>query len=272
MKSSSFTRQGFTFPNVALSKKSWIILALLLWLYFVISHIPAVWGAYLMTRSGDLGMSGVSGTIWSGRASLASVKIKQVDYSLGQLTWKLNVFSLLLLKPCARIVTEMDHQQFDGDMCVGFKGSIAVSDAKANFPTALIQPLLPLPIDGQVSLNIEQLSFKQNKLIDAKAKLTWTAGKVYNGSNWMSVGGFGADVVDDDKFGLSARIVDVNSPVHVDVVLALLSPSGGSVKGSLSMTEAFNREANASAWLSMFAIQGPPDAQGNLVYAVDLNL
>ena len=225
-----------------------------------------------MARSGEVAMSGVSGSIWSGRASLASIKVKDADYSLGQLTWKLNIASLFTLKPCALITTGMDNQQFEGSICAGRKGLITVSKAKVNFPTAVIQPLLPLPVDGQIMLNIDELTLQQTKLGNLKAKLSWMGGKVYNGSNWMVLGGFGADLVDDKKFGLNAHIIDVNSPVHLDVVLKLLSPMGGSVKGSLSMPEAFNREANASAWLSMFASQSPPDEKGNLVYAIDMNL
>ncbi len=267
-------QQSLSLPTMAfgVSKKFWISLAIVFWLYFVAINIPAVWGAYLITRTGDVGLSGVSGTIWSGRASLISVKVKQADYSLGQLTWSLDTFSLFLLKPCVNIKTEMDNQQFDGRICVGRKGSVTVNNANMNFPAELIQSQLPLAIDGQFSGHVDKLTLEANRLVDLHGKLSWLGAKVFNGTNWMTLGGFGAEMADDGKAGMSAHVFDVGSPMKTDVVLALLAPSGGSVKGTIVVNELFNREAKASTWLSMFATQGAPDAQGNLPYTVDMNL
>ncbi|RYZ80126.1 MAG: type II secretion system protein N [Moraxellaceae bacterium] len=268
------SRQAIALPTFAfgMSKKSWIILGVVFWLYFVISHIPAVWGAWMLTRSGDVAMSGVTGTVWSGRASLTSVKFKNVNYSLGQVTWKLKIFSLLLLKPCAHITSTADNQTFEGDVCSGFGNRLSMSDVTANFPAMMVQPLLPIGIEGQLSLQMEDLDVQNNQLSDLKAKVTWENAKIYNGTNWMELGGFGADLSDDDKKGLRAHIVDANSPVRVDVNAALLSPSGGSIKGSLTISEGFLHQTNSQAWLSMFAVPQPTDAQGNINYAVDLNL
>ena len=258
-------------PQLNASKKFWITLGVLVWLYFVISNLPAIWGAYALTRSGDLAMSGVSGTLWTGRASLASVKIKGADHSLGQITWKLQILSLFTLKPCALITTQMDNQQFDGTVCFKGKTGITVKNANASFPAVLVQPLLPLAIDGQLGLVLEKLEIENSQLLAIRGKGSWMNAKIYNGSNWMSLGGVGADLVDDGKKGLTAHIMDVNSPVHLDLVATLPFPTGGSVKGGLSLPEPYFRELNASAWLSMFAVPQANDAQGNLVYLVDLN-
>lgn len=254
------------------TKKFWIILGVVLWLYFVISHIPAVWGAYLMTRGGDVGMNGVSGTLWSGRASLVSVKVKGADYSLGQLSWKLNGWSLLLLKPCADIETKMDNQNVVGNICVGFKGAMDIANASVSFPARLVQPQLPLPIDGKFTLRIESLKIRNNQLDKLQGKVSWGEAKVHNGTNWMDMGGFGADLSDDGKFGIAAHVFDVNSPMHMDLNVAVLAPTGTFIKGKLSMSEAFALQSNASAWLSMFATPTTPDEQGNQQYAVDMGL
>ncbi len=263
--------QAVSLPKLNMSKKFWITLGVVFWLYFVISNLPAVWGAYLLTRSGDIAMNGVSGTLWSGRASLASVKIKGADHSLGQLNWKLNILSLFTLKPCALIGTHMDNQEFDGEVCVKGKKAIAINKATVSFPAALVQPLLPLAIDGQFALTIDRLDINDMQLIGLHGKATWMGSKIYNGSNWMSLGGIGADLVDDGKKGLSAHIFDVGSPLHLDLVGNLPYPTGAIIKGGFSLPEPYFREINAGAWLSMFATQQANDAQGNLVYAIDLN-
>ncbi len=263
--------QSSLVPKLNQSKKFWIGLGIIFWLYFVVSSLPATWGAYLLTRDGSIAMSGVSGTLWKGQASLASIKVKEADHSVGQLTWKLHILSLLTLKPCAHIATHMDGQEFDGVVCVKGKNGIRVKDATANFPAALVQPLLPLPIDGQFILNIEHLDVSNLQLLGLRAKATWTEGKIYNGSNWMTLGGIGADLTDDGKKGLNAHIFDVNSPMRLDLNGTLPFPTGATIKGTFSMPQPYFHEINAAAWLSMFATPQLNDAQGNLVYTVDLN-
>lgn len=258
-------------PKLNASKKFWITLGVLVWLYLVVSNLPAVWGAYVLTRGGDIAMNGISGTVWSGRASLVSVKIKGVDQSIGQLTWKLDALSLFTLKPCALIATKMENQEFDGHVCVKGKSGLTIKDATVSFPSALVQPLLPLAVSGQFALTIEQLELGDNRLQKLRGKATWVDGRIYNGSNWMSLGGVGAELVDDGKNGLNAHIVDISGPLHMDLKGSLPYPTGARVTGTLAMPEPYFREINAAAWLSMFAAPQANDAQGNIVYAVDLN-
>lgn len=263
--------QAAALPKLNASKKFWITLGAIVWVYFVVSNFPAVWGAYALSRGGDVAMNGVSGTIWNGRASLASVKVKGVDHSLGQLTWKLNLLSFFTLKPCALITTHMDNQDFDGYVCIKGKTGVSLKNATASFPAGVVQGMLPLAIDGQFNLNLEKLDIENSQLLAIHGKVSWMNAKIFNGANWMTIGGLGADLVDDGKKGLSAHIIDVNSPLHLDLVGNLPFPTGGSVKGGFSLPEATFRELNAGAWLSMFAVQQANDAQGNLVYQVDLN-
>lgn len=258
-------------PKLNVSKKFWITLAVLVWLYFVVSNLPAVWGAYALSRGGDVAMSGVSGTVWSGRASLASVKIKGRDQSIGELTWKLNILSFFTLKPCALITTKLDNQEFDGQVCVKGKTGLTVKNATMSFPAVLLQSLVPLAISGQFSMSIEKLEVSDNRLQKLRGKATWAEGKIYNGSNWMTLGGLAADLADDGKNGMTAHIVDISSPLRLDLNGSLPYPAGARITGNLAMPEPYFREINAAAWLSMFAVQQANDAQGNIVYAVDLN-
>ena len=259
-------------PKLNANKNFWISLGVIVWLYVVFSNFPAIWAAYALTRGGDVAMSGVTGTAWNGRASLASIKIKGVDRPVGQLTWKLSPLSFLTLKPCAKITTQMDNQDFDGYVCYRGKNGIALKNANANFPAVVVQPFLPLAIDGQVSLNLESLNIENGQIKTLHGKTSWMNARIYNGANWMALGNVGADLVDDGKNGLSAHIHDVGGPIHLDLVTNLPHPAGGSIKGGLSLPEGYFRELNAEAWLSLFATRQADDGQGNLVFAVDVNL
>lgn len=252
------------------SKGWWIAVALVLWLIFVVSQIPAVWGAYAMTRSGQLALSGVSGTLWSGRASLASFKADGIDYSLGQLYWKLKPWSLLTLNPCADIVTELDRQHIEGEVCAGIGGSLVLRDATISAPAALLQPTLPLSIDGNLSASIVLMEVQGDYLQELRGNLSWTAAQIHNGNNWMALGSYAAQLADDDRGGIVADVFQLDGPADIALQVKLLAGGGGAVSGTFSMNRAFITEIQADAWLSMFAQTAGTDEQGNTRYQIDL--
>lgn len=253
--------------------KLWIVLGILLWLLFVISQIPASWGAWMMTRGSDqLALTGVTGSLWAGRASLASIKVDQKDYALGELQWNLKPLSLLLLKPCAIIKTRQDSQEIEGNMCVGMGGSFALYDADINAPAALFKNILPLPFDGQFSARIEELQTNNKQLQELKGSISWTGARIFNGNNWMELGNYAAELSDDTQGGINAKIFNIDGPVQVQLDAAIASAGGGNVKGEVVMSRGFAEQINAGAWISMFAQADGTDEQGNNRYRVDTNL
>lgn len=255
-----------------ISNKLWIVLGVLAWLVFVISQTPAVWAAWFMTRGSDqLALSGVTGSFWNGRASLASIKVEQKDYSLGELRWELHPFSLLLLKPCATVHTRQDRQQIDGKVCSSLGGNIELHNADISAPAALFQGALPLPIDGHLSARINELRMGDQQVQRLNGNLTWTGARIHNGNNWMNLGSFAAELAHAPE-GVSANIFNIDGPVQLQLQTLLALAGGGSVKGQFSMSQAFAEEVNAGAWVSMFAQPDGTDDAGNNRYRVDMNL
>jgi general secretion pathway protein N len=253
-------------------KKLWISLGVALFLIFVISQIPAVWGAYLLSRSTGLALSGVTGTVWNGRASLASLPTPEREYSLGQLSWKLKPFSLLTLSPCARVTANLPGQQFDGEICSGTGGVMKMRNADVSIPVALIQSKLPVLIQGQLSTHITDMELRGDVLLKLNGKLTWNGARVNTGANWLDLGSFAAEFTDNGNNGIRGNFFQLSGPVDVDLKVELLAPSGGTVAGELAAPRSFFESANAIDMLSMFAQEEAVDEQGKTHYRVDLSL
>lgn len=256
--------------QLRMSKWAWILLALVLMLIFIIRNTPAIWGAYAMTRGGQLALSGVSGTLWNGSASLASFKVDGVDYSLGQFHWKLHPWSLLTLNPCADIVTEMERQRIEGEVCAGAGDSLKMRDTTISAPATLLQATLPLPIDGQLSVRVEDMEIQGDFLRKLRGNLSWTSARIHNGNNWMGLGSYAAELADDSQGGIAAKVFHLDGPTEVDLQVKLAAGGGGSVNGDLSLTRAFATEVQADAWISMFAQAGETDSEGKTRYRVEL--
>jgi general secretion pathway protein N len=253
-------------------KKLWIPLGIFLFLVFVISNIPAIWGAYLLTRGTGVALSGVTGTLWNGRASLASVRTSNQEYSLGQLNWSLNPLSLLTLSPCAQVTTKLPMQQFDGEICAGSGGVIKMRNADVSLPVALLQANIPVPIQGQFSSHIDTLELRGNVLLKLKGNFTWNGARVNTGNSWLDIGSYAAELSDNGNNGVSAKFFQLSGPVDVNLQIELAAPSGGTVKGELAAPQSFFDSANARDLLSMFAQQDRVDEQGKTHYLVDMNL
>lgn len=253
-------------------KKLWIPLGIVLFLLFVISNIPAIWGAYMLTRGTGVALSGVTGSIWNGRASLASVRTAEQEYSLGQLSWSLRPLSLLTLSPCAQVTTRLPLQQFEGEICSGLGGAMKVHKADVSLPVALVQGKIPVPLQGQLSVHIDELSLRENTLLKLKGNLTWNGARVNTGTNWLDIGSFAAEMNDNGNNGVSTKLFQLTGPVEVALQIEMTAPSGGKVSGELAAPKSFFESAHAIDMLAMFAQEDRVDEQGKTHYRVDINL
>ena len=235
-------------------KTRWILFALVLWLVFVITRIPASWGAWLMTQNGALALSGVSGTLWSGKAGMASASIDGKDYSLGELRWTLHPASLLTLSPCADISTELEYQQASGTACASLGGQLHLKNTDISAPASLVQGIAPnTRLDGRASVQIAELRLNGQHLDALKGNLNWTGARVHNGQNWLNVGSFAADLSATPEGHINADIFSLEGPIDLAGNVIMPLAGGIFINAEFAFTPAFAREVQADQWLPMIA-------------------
>lgn len=233
-------------------KLRWILFAALLWLAFVVARIPASWGAWLITNSGEVGISGVSGTLWQGRAGMASIHIDGRDYSLGELTWQLQPLSLLRLNPCARLTTHLERQQIEGTACASAGGSFTLRDTRINAPASLVQEMAPdTRLDGQLSAHIQRLQLREQRLEALDGNLSWTGARLHNGQNWISLGSFAAELSPTEQGHILANIFSLEGPIDLAGTVTMPLAGGIFIDIHFALDPAFAREVQAEQWLPM---------------------
>lgn len=245
----------------------WIILGLIIFLFFVVSRIPAEWGAWLMTRQPGLALSGISGSLWKGQANLASLNIQGQSMTLGKLQWDLQLASLLKLNPCVKLSVTGQAQSFNGVVCSSLGGVISVKDADANLPASLVQSRLPFPVTGQISAHITQLELRGNVLLDLAGNLSWSNAQVQNLVAWVPLGTFATEFTDNDNNGIKAKIFDLDSELDVALDLELKAPSGGTASGQLKLPQTFIDKYRLSDFLAFIGPQSGQE-EGKVVYQV----
>jgi len=244
----------------------WLLALAVLTVVFAVTRIPASWGAYLMTQGNGLGMSGLSGSLWRGRAGMTSVEIDNQHYSLGALQWRLSPWSLLILRPCADLQARLEGQNLEGRVCASLNGAVRVTDTQLEAPAQLIQAGVAVPLDGRLSANIKTLILKNQQLSELDANVSWTGARINAEGRWYPLGAYAAEAhYDPEADALVAETFDLEGPIDLDLTLRLPLAGGIFVKGELALDEAFSRQIQANEWLPLVL-----DARGDNRYAVDL--
>lgn len=243
----------------------WLVLLLVLALVLALTQIPATWGAYFITQGNTLGMTGVNGTLWDGRASMVSIEIDNNAYSLGELHWQLDPWSLLGLQPCANVSAVLERQQIAGRACASLNGSLKVTDASIDAPADLIQAGIPVPIDGDLVANISSLAMKGEQLQELEGNLSWTGARVQADGNWVSLGNYAAEYRYNGDDAIVAEVFDLDAPLDLEAVVTLALAGGVDVQGEMTLEPAFSERIQAQEWLHL-VLESPEPYQ----YRIDL--
>ncbi|MDQ2076653.1 type II secretion system protein N [Marinimicrobium sp. ABcell2] len=245
----------------------WVVLLIVLTLGFAVTQIPATWGAYLMTQGNTVGMTGVNGTLWQGRASMTSVEIDGIQYSLGELRWQLDPASVLTLRPCANVVSELERQRIEGQVCARTNGTIRVTNASIDAPASLIQAGLPVPVDGQLAATISSLALQGEHLRELQGRLSWTNARVQTEGNWTSLGSYASEFQYNGRDAIVAQVFNLNGPVELDGTVTLALVGGVDIQGQMTLSPAFSDEIQAEEWMPM-VLESPERYR----YRLDLQL
>jgi general secretion pathway protein N len=213
-----------------------IILGVILFLLFTLARVPADWGAWLITRQPGLALSGVSGSLWKGQASLASLTIENQTITLGKLQWDLQFLSLLTLSPCVKVIASGQAQTFNGTVCSA-RGGVIIKDADASLPVSLVQAKIPVPVRGDLSIHFSELRLRGNILLKLAGNLNWSNAQASNQVQWIPLGSIAAEFTDNGKNGVRAKIFDLESEIDLALNIELRAPSGGSATGQIDVPQ-----------------------------------
>lgn len=186
--------------------------------YFLISVLartPAEWGAWVALKSlPGLSLSGVSGSLWSGRAASAQTFIFGQKVDLGALQWQLKPWSLLTLSACV----DLESQLANGHICHGVAGYTTVRKALVDqLPVRLFNPPgIQLGGTGSATLQHAVIA-RDGSLKELQGNVTWQQAGVNVGTGWFNLGSFAADVTGNGAGGVRAQLQDLEGDFVVAV-------------------------------------------------------
>lgn len=158
----------------------YILIAVLSYLFFTLSNIPAAKVITLTEQYTQLPVKlyGVHGSLWNGGAEKAILKdMPPID----NIQWSINPAMLLLAQLNAEIKASIKSQNLIGNINISALGSISASDIRARIDASVMQELIQMPLGelgGNFNVNIEELELRQEGLPMIKGNLKWKNAKL----------------------------------------------------------------------------------------------
>ncbi len=218
--------EGLRLRLQQLSNRSWLILVgagsfLLL--------LPALAPAYLIFAVAPTGMlagSGISGTLWNGRAERIFVN----GFALNNTRWQLQPTALLTGNLNMDVVTNWSGGDFEGTVGAGLGGTLSVSNAMLFASMDQLTGNTGVPLSGQMSLSVDEATVKDGWPTRLIASLNVRGLMALQpGSNAMAmVGDYAVNFANPDitpEQPLTGEISDTEGPLAVSGTIVLEPPN-----------------------------------------------
>lgn len=205
------------------SRSAWLGLAAGAYLAATVALFPAA-TAYRWLAPGDFNAAGIEGTIWRGRAALASI----AGIGVYDLEWSVAPWSILT----GRIDSAVQARQPDGFVSAtiraGFR-SVDIFDLQATTTLSAMGQLVPLgDVQGLLSLQLQELELRdgwparalgQVRIAQLETPLLMPGGP----SELIPLGNFLVTLVDGSSDALAGRFEDQGGPLEVSGTFSLTS-------------------------------------------------
>jgi len=178
-------------------------------------------------NSPQIQLQQLSGTLWHGRAERAQLTVDGGMIALGSLDWQLDAMALLQRSLSISLQTKAAGQQLQARIVADEFGTVIIESAEGHLQVAVLEPWIPLLVDGKFAFVIDHWVFQGDKLVDLSGVLNFEKLDWLGGDHAMALGSYLAHlsmrgqqiVVDIDDFnaelGVDGSIVlDPNGRYH----------------------------------------------------------
>lgn len=217
--------------------------------------------AYANNFFPDLYASGVSGTVWQGKAASMLIRLNGTVHDLGKVSWGLSKWPLLWGDVNVKVKTVQAEMKTD------FKAQINLVSKNANIkdmvftvPASMVRQYSPLPftMKGILDGRVEQAYWQDQTLSDAKGNVVWKDAVVNIGSGDQALGDFLTEFKNLDDQSLLLDISELKGHLGLNGQITLAAD-----QRSYQADVSFKPDEQLDGQLKMMLSQlGSPDSQG----------
>lgn len=209
--------------------------------------------AYQWFAPGQIALSGISGSVWSGSAAQGSA----AGIFLSDVTWRFRPFSLLRLQPGYAVTARLPSGFFETGISIGAGNSVRLDDLKAVVSLAsLPASLLPVSgVEGDLNLQFSTLVLTEGTPTEIEGTVG-ISGLVLRALAPTALGDYRAQFQTEDGV-IAGSVEDVSGVLDLDGNLMVDRDRAYSFVGQVAAGP-----AAPSAVVEQLRYLGSPDPQG----------
>jgi len=245
--------------NLFFSDKKYIYYAFMiagLYLFFLITNLPARFVLSVINLPADIKLSSVSGTIWS--AKVKNFQYKSIE--LGSVKWELHPLNLLSGSVSADVSIINNKQYINTEVSFTASGKIELEETRFLIELSSFQPLtygMPFAYDGKVSGYFPVSYILMNEYVALNGKLSLNSLKLISPQQQL-FGDFVIDFRAEKEGQTSGQIKDTGGPLSMEGQLTLNKSGILNLSAKMAAREAGNSLDN------MLALFGRKDGSGRI--------
>ena len=206
------------------SRRRLIIAAIVAFVAGLIVLFPAR-VAYDWFAPPDLGVSGISGSVWSG----AATHVKAGNVYVANLKWRFRPFRLITGKLAYAVSTRLGSDTVEADLAFGIGGGFYLTD----MPLRILEVSSGVPgLRGSVSARFEQLIIADGMPISAQGTIE-VSNLLLPLVSQTSIGGYRADFFTQED-GVVVSVEDTDGVIELAGSLKLTNDRNYSFTGKLA--------------------------------------
>ncbi len=249
---------NYSLLNFSFEKKNikYILIVVFLYLIFLITSLPASVVLSAIKLPGNLSLTSVSGTVWSGKVR----KVRVSGIELGSLNWDLHPFNFIFGELSASVSIINEEQYIKTEVNFSTSGKIKLEETRFLIDLSSLQPLtygMPFAYAGKASGYFPVSFFHKNNFVGINGKLSLSNIEMISPQR-QSFGDFEVDFRAEKEGATSGRIKDNSDQLNIEGQLTLSKDGQFNVSAKLAAREA------GSSLEQMLSILGAKDANGRV--------
>ena len=249
---------NYSLPAFIYNKKNIkaILAVVCLYVFFLIVNFPANIVLSLSTLPGNIKVSSVTGTIWSGN-------IKKLNYAgvdLGSVSWELHPLHFIVGELFADVSFVKGKQFIQSEVSLSPSGKIELEETRFLVDLSSLQPLtygMPFAYAGEVSGYFPVSFFDKNNHVGINGKLSLSNIQMISPQQ-QSFGDFLVDFRAEKEGATSGKIKDNSEVLNVSGQIILNKNGKFNLSAKLAAAEA------GSSLERVISFLGPKDANGRV--------
>lgn len=257
---------NFSFSGFISNKKNIkaILFVVVLYLFFLVINLPANIVLSLFTLPGNMKLTSVSGTVWSGKVK----NLKYAGIDLGSVDWELHPLHLILGELNADISFVNRKQYIQSAISLSSSGRIELEETRFLIDLSALQPLtygMPFSYTGEASGYFPAAHFYKNNYVGINGKLSLNNIQMISPQQ-QSFGDFLIDFRAEKEGATSGKIKDNSEVLELSGRILL------NKKGKLNLSAKLAANQAGSSLEQVISFLGPKDTSGRVQLNSNLSL